>query len=110
MMHEFEKLNELYIAIRDIDKIIMSDSKDKLDDLNNAIKNIDKNKFDKSVENDIIFSYRDALVKIYENCINELNSNIKPNDCIKDMLKNKTEVRDERNNPDQPNHMGRGYW
>lgn len=96
MTQQFEKLNEIYSAIKDVDKIIMSDSKEKLDDVINALKNIDKNKFDKSLENNILFCYRDALVKIYNSSISELNSNIKDSSYIKSMLEKKTEVRDNR--------------
>lgn len=73
---EFDKLNTIYTAIRDIDKIIFSDSSEKIDDIIMAIKNIDKKEFDQENENKIIMGFRDALLKIYKDNIDLLNSNI----------------------------------
>lgn len=73
---EFEKLDILYSAIKDLDKVIESDSKDKFQEAIDCIKNINKNEFDDSDQNMLITQIRESLLKIYIREFNELNKPI----------------------------------
>lgn len=73
---EFEKLNTIYSAIRDIDRIRNSQSEEKFDDILNVIKDIKKQEFDEENTEKIILGIRDALEKIYRESLIKLNSGI----------------------------------
>lgn len=77
MKSEFEKLNEIYTSITDIDRILKtSDNKDKLDNVFIAIKNINRSELDQQIINNVISSIRNALVKVYQETLVEINKNI----------------------------------
>lgn len=78
MKSEFEKLNEIYTSITDIDRILRtSDNKDKLDNVFNAIKNINRSELDQQIINDLVVrGIRNALVKIYNETLAEINKNV----------------------------------
>ena len=73
---EFEKLNTIYSAIRDIDRIRNSQSEEKFDEILNVIKDIKKQEFDEENTEKIILGIRDALEKIYRESLIKLNSGI----------------------------------
>ena len=76
MKTDFEKLNELWVAIRDVDEIFKSDNDDKIDDIINAVKNINKKEFDAESQNTIVSGFRQGLLNIYKNLFENLNSGI----------------------------------
>lgn len=86
---EFEKLSEIYGAIKSIDRIVASDSKEKLDNVLVALKDIKKEEFDSDITLEIINGYRNALLKIYQNIIGDLNTSI-------ENIDNKTENNDDK--------------
>lgn len=69
----FEKLNLVFTAIKDIDRINNLNSKEKIDSVNNAVKNLDKKLFDEETAQKISDAYREGLVKIYNSYIESLN-------------------------------------
>lgn len=73
---EFERLNTIYSAIKDIDRIRNSESEEKFDDILNVIKDIKKNEFDDENTEKIILGIRDALEKIYRESLIKLNNGI----------------------------------
>lgn len=71
---DFEKLEALYGAIIDLNKVLEDKSSDtRFDDAINCIKEINKSDFDKSIEEDIIKSIKDAVLKIYTDESDRLN-------------------------------------
>lgn len=79
MKSEFEKLNEIYTSITDIDRILKTaDDRDKLDNVFNAIKNINRSELDQQIINNVISGIRNALVKVYHETLTEINKNITP--------------------------------
>lgn len=74
---DFEKLEILYTAINDLNKVLESkDSNTRIDDLFNAIKEIDKSEFDADIQDKIISYFKEAIVKIYTDESIRLNSSI----------------------------------
>ena len=76
MKTDFEKLNELWTAIRDVDEIYKSDNDDKIDDIINAVKNINKKEFDAESQNIIVSGFRQGLLNIYKELFENLNAGI----------------------------------
>ena len=76
MKTDFEKLNELWGAIRDVDKIYNSTSGERIDNLINAVKNINKSEFHEEAQNKIITGFREGLLNIYKELFNNLNKGI----------------------------------
>lgn len=76
MKTDFEKLNELWTAIRDVDEIFRSDNDDKIDDIINAVKNINKKEFDIESQNIIVSGFRQGLLNIYKELFESLNNGI----------------------------------
>ena len=76
MKDEFVKLSTIYEAIKDLDRISKSDNDEKFDDAVNAIKNINRKEFDSDIQNRIINGIREALIKIYQENVNSLNTSI----------------------------------
>ena len=91
---EFDKLDQLYTALRDIDNVENSKSDCKLDDVWNVIKDIDKTQFDDGIEDDIVSSIRSAIEKIYLNYFNQVNSviGLTPDDFKKEEENNSLKV------------------
>lgn len=85
---DFEKLNLIYSAIRDIDKIRASKSEDKFDEIMNVIKDIKKQEFDEENTEKVIMGIRNALVKIYVNSLGNLNNTI----ALQSQFKDKAEI------------------
>lgn len=85
---DFEKLNLIYSAIRDIDKIRESKSEDKFDEIMNVIKDIKKQEFDKENTEKVIMGIRNALVRIYMNSLGNLNNTI----ALQSQFKDKAEA------------------
>ena len=76
MKTDFEKLNELWTAIRDVDEIFKSDNDDKIDDIINAVKNINKKEFDRESQDIIVSGFRQGLLNIYKELFENLNNGI----------------------------------
>lgn len=76
MKTDFEKLNELWTAIRDVDEIFKSDTDDKIDDIINAVKNINKKEFDMESQDIIVSGFRQGLLNIYRELFDNLNNGI----------------------------------
>lgn len=75
----FEKLKNTYNAIRDIDRLLLlenEDCKEKIDEVINIIKDIDKREFDLEYQNSIVSIIRSALLKIYKTDFDSLNREI----------------------------------
>lgn len=71
---DFEKLQSLYSAIIDLNKVLEDKTSDtRFDDAINCIKEINKSDFDKSIEEDIIVSIKNAVLKIYNDESERLN-------------------------------------
>ena len=79
MKLEFESLSILYTAINDIDKIISRPDNDecKLDDVLQAVKEINKKDYDPSIEAAIIQQIRNAIEKMYIDRVKTINESIK---------------------------------
>lgn len=74
---DFEKLETLYTAISDLNKVSADKNSDtKIDDAFNAIKDVNKSEFDDELQNVIINTIKDAVVKIYKEESNRLNNSI----------------------------------
>ena len=74
---DFEKLEILYTAINDLNKVLENkDSDTRIDDLFNVIKEVDKSEFDSEIQDRIIKSFIDAVTKIYTDESIRLNSSI----------------------------------
>lgn len=76
MKTDFEKLNELWTAIRDVDEIFKSNTDDKIDDIINAVKNINKKEFDMESQDIIVGGFRQGLLNIYKELFDNLNKGI----------------------------------
>ena len=76
MKTDFERLNELWTAIRDVDEIFRSNNDDKIDDIINAVKNINKKEFDIESQNIIVSGFRQGLLNIYKELFESLNNGI----------------------------------
>lgn len=76
---EFEELESIYVAIKDLDKVINSNSTDKIDEAVNCIKNLDKNQFDSDTQTKILLDLRNGLMKMYSERINHLDESIGAN-------------------------------
>ena len=79
MKQEFESLSMLYTAINDIDNIISRPNNDecKLDDVLQAVKEINKKDYDPSIEAAIIQQIRNAIEKMYIDRVKTINESIK---------------------------------
>lgn len=73
---EFDKLSTVYDAIKDLDKVLESKSEDKLEDAINCIKNVNRAEFSPEIQDRIINDFKDALFKIYNDTLSELNLDI----------------------------------
>ena len=73
---EFEEMQQAYLAIKDIDKVIASESSTKLEDAWNVIAEVGKDKFDTENVDSMLTSMRDALVKIFREKEKMLNDSI----------------------------------
>lgn len=76
MKSDFEKLSELWEAIKDIDEIVNSTSEAKIDEVINATKNLDKSLLDTDSQDKIIAGFRNGLLKIYKDLLESLNTGI----------------------------------
>lgn len=65
-LSEFEEMQQVYLAIRDLDKVIASDSKAKLEDAWNVIAEVSKDKFDPKYVESILDATRSALIQIFK--------------------------------------------
>ena len=72
----FSEMQKLWSAIKDIDRINESGSKDKLDDIWQCINQVSKKDFDSHNTDIIIKGIRDSLLKIYIDRIKEASSEI----------------------------------
>lgn len=79
MKQEFESLSMLYTAINDIDNIISRPNNDdcKLDDVLQAVKEINKKDYDPSIEATIIQQIRNAIEKMYIDRVRTINESIR---------------------------------
>lgn len=75
-LSEFEEMKLAYLAIKDVDKVINSDSESKLEDAWNVISEIGVDKFDEVNTNLILGSIKDALMRIYLEKEQTLNDSI----------------------------------
>lgn len=75
-LQEFDELQQVYIAIRDVDAVINGESKTKLEDAWNVISSINKEKFDEGNVSIILETIRACLVQIYRDRQDELNQSI----------------------------------
>lgn len=75
-MAGFSKAEDVYGAIRDIDRIIDRNSPEKLDEVWHTLSQISKSDFDPNNVDKIISAIRDSLVKIYRTEILELSNEI----------------------------------
>lgn len=73
---EFDEMKLAYLAIKDVDKVIASDSDSKLEDAWNVISEIGVDKFDEVNTNLILGSIKDALMRIYLEKEQTLNDSI----------------------------------
>lgn len=73
---DFEKMQLIYSTIKDIDKILMSNSDEKFDDLVVALKNINRKEISDDVINTIGTALRTALLEIYNKCQKSVNDSI----------------------------------
>ena len=72
----FNEVDDLYSAIRNIDRKIAADREDLLDEVWASISGIKKEQFDHENVKVIVNSVRDALLKIYLAKVNEINEAI----------------------------------
>ena len=79
MKQEFESLSMLYTAINDIDNIISRPNNDecKLDDVLQAVKEINKKDYDPSIEATIIQQIRNAIEKMYIDRVKTINESFR---------------------------------
>ena len=79
MKQEFESLSMLYTAINDIDNIISRPNNDecKLDDVLQAVKEINKKDYDPSIEATIIQQIRNAIEKMYIDRVRTITESIR---------------------------------
>ena len=80
MKQEFESLSILYTAISDIDTIISrpdTEEYSKLDDVLQAVKEINKKDYDPSIEATIIQQIRNAIEKMYIDRVKTINESIR---------------------------------
>ena len=77
---EFEKLESVYTAIKDLDRVMDGKSgnkEDMFDNAINAIKSIDKRSLDTDIiKEKVITGIREALVKMYMESAEKINSGI----------------------------------
>ena len=74
---EFEKLEGVFSAVKEIDRILLNNTDDTFEMVLTAIKDIDKKSLDKDIIKDrVIGGIREALVKIYKEGFIETNLNI----------------------------------
>ena len=71
---DFKKMKILYEAIVDIDHAIKRNSDDVLEEILNAVKDIDKKEYPDEVINTIIDAIRCSLISLYKDQQTELNS------------------------------------
>lgn len=78
MKHEFEEIDELYTAIKDIDKIMSraSNNESRLENVLHVVKEIDKSNYDPEIELSIIKYIRSAIMKMYIDRMKTLNESI----------------------------------
>lgn len=79
MKQEFESLSILYTAINDIDNIISRPNNNdcKLDDVLQAVKEINKKDYDPAIEATIIQQIRNAIEKMYIDRVRTINESIR---------------------------------
>ena len=73
---EFDKLSTVYDAIKGLDKVLESKNDDKIEEVINCIKEIDRSEFDPEIQNRIITDFKEALLKIYNDTLESLNLDI----------------------------------
>ena len=78
MKHEFEEINELYTAIKDIDKIMSrtNNNESRLENVLHVVKEIDKSNYDPEIEESIIKYIRSAILKMYVDRMKTINDQI----------------------------------
>ena len=72
----FAEIEKIHGAIRDIDRIRNSKTPDRLDDVWNVIKDIERVKFDDANTEKIIDGIRSSLVVMYRNLIKHADADI----------------------------------
>ena len=79
MKQEFESLSRLYTSINDIDNIIsrLNNYEWRLDDVLQAVKEINKKDYDPSIEATIIQQIRNAIEKMYIDRVRTINESIR---------------------------------
>lgn len=97
MKSDFEKLNEIWTAIKDVDEIYNSNSEDKIDDIINAVKSIDKKEFDQEAQNIIVSGFRNGLLNIYKQLFDSLNKGIDEIGGLASIQMNKTKPSNSTN-------------
>lgn len=75
-LFEFEELQQTYLAIKDLDQVIASNSTTKLEDAWNVLAQINKDKFEQHFVDGILSTMREALLKIFVDSQTALNSSI----------------------------------
>lgn len=76
MTNEFIKLNNIFSAIKDIDRIYTGNSNNKIDEALLAIKDIDTSEFSDEVKEKIIIDIREGLLGMYRNLHSTLHTGI----------------------------------
>lgn len=62
----FEVMYGLMSAVKQIDRIVASDPDDILEDVMTAVKEINLDKFDKSIKQNIVNNIRNGLIEMYQ--------------------------------------------
>ena len=74
---EFEKLEGVFSAIKEIDRVLLNNTDDIFENVLTAIKDIDKKSLDKDIiKEKVIGGIRESLVKIYKDGFIQTNMNI----------------------------------
>ena len=74
MKEVFEELSTIYTAIGDLDILLKSSSNEKIDDVMNYIKGIDRTKIDLEIQDRVVASIKEALINMYHNKLKEINN------------------------------------
>jgi hypothetical protein len=72
----FKKAETTWEAIKDLDRILSTQSQEKLDETMHALADIDKTEFSIEDQNKIVSSIRSCLVKIYREAMTSINNDI----------------------------------
>lgn len=108
MKADFEKLNVLWTAIRDVDEIFKSNTDDKIDDIINAVKNINKKEFDMESQDIIVGGFRQGLLNIYKELFDSLNDGIDELGGLAHSPINKSRPVDSDNVPNKVENVNNG--